>query len=98
VEGAGIQRQADVDELSGWQVQVHEILALLSASNRNGPHWLSGRKFDVWPLRAAGQRVEGDPQTEGAALRGGSSALALSALAQKRPIADIGGRLKSAKP
>jgi hypothetical protein len=45
VEGAGIQRQADVDELSGWQVQVHEILALLSASNREGPCWLSGREI-----------------------------------------------------
>jgi len=45
VEGAGIQRQADVDELSGWQVQVHEILALLSGSNRNGPCWFPGREI-----------------------------------------------------
>jgi hypothetical protein len=45
VEGAGIQRQADVDELSGWQVQVHEILALLSAGHRNGPGRLSGREI-----------------------------------------------------
>ena len=63
------------------------------------------------PLRAAGQRAEGDPQAEGTALRAGSSgALAVltaifsARLARSRcphlresgRIADIGGRLKSA--
>src|SRR3954470_8637889 len=37
------------------------------------PVGLQEVKFDVWPLRAAGQRAEGDPQAEGAALRGGST-------------------------
>ena len=46
VEGAGIQRQADVDELSGRQVQVHEILALLSGGNRN-VRGFQEEKFDV---------------------------------------------------
>jgi hypothetical protein len=70
VEGAGIQRQADVDELSGWQVQVHEILALLSATNRNGPRWLSGREIC---------RLDGRPADATISSREGARGLALSA-------------------
>src|SRR5580704_423738 len=31
VKGAGVQRQTDVYQLSGWQVQVHEILPIIAS-------------------------------------------------------------------